>query len=298
MTEPLTVSVIVCTRDRPDDFARLLPSLLASKRQPLEIIVVDQSSSDATQSILLGASDSSTRLRYVRTTSRGLSRARNEAIRLAVGDVCAFTDDDCTVAPDWIDWLHAVFESTPDLAIAFGKLEPIAHDVEREFVPGFEPAAPLWTRRPYNLLESGVGANMAIRREVFQRLGEFDEDLGAGAFFRSGEDSDFAYRAARSGCLILRDPRGVVVHWGARPWAGGIARRLIFDGYAAIGAVYAKHARHGDWRAIGYLAQVAFATLGQILAGLKRDRKLLGLRRLSALSAGAWTALRFPFEPA
>jgi len=146
------------------------------------------------------------------------------------------------------------------------------------------------------LLKSGVGANMAIRRDLFQRVGTFDADLGAGARFRSGEDSDFAYRVARAGYVVVQDPAGVVFHWGARPWAGGVARQLIFDSYAAIGAVYAKHARRGDWAAVGQLLGVGLTTTLQILTQAVKSRQLLGFRRVFALARGARDGWYFPFE--
>jgi GT2 family glycosyltransferase len=302
VTSPVSVSIIVCTRDRPNDFARLLPTLLDSQRTPLEIIVVDQSSSDATgaviQDVLKLRSTTCAPLIYLRSASRGLSRARNEGVRVASGDVCAFTDDDCTVSADWVGWIHATFETSPQVGLAFGTLAPIAHDPLENFVPGFEPKHLRRTRGPHSLLDSGAGANMVIRRDVFERVGAFDEDLGAGSRFRSGEDSDFAYRVARAGYEVVYDPAGIVLHWGTRPWAGGLARQLIFDGYSAIGTVYAKHARRGDWIAAGYLVSVALTTIGQRVTNAVHSGKLLGFRRLTALARGAWDGWRYPFEAA
>ena len=290
-----TVSVIVCTRDRPADFARLLPSLLASTVAPREIIVVDQSSSEATEHIVRAAQATETKLVYHRSTERGLSRARNAGIRLAIGDVCAFTDDDCTVSPDWVGWAQRTFDASPEIGLAFGALAPAPHDHTEEFVPAFQPKRQRWTVGRDSLLESGAGANMCIRRDVFDRVGPFDEALGAGGRFRSGEDSDYAYRVARAGYVVVHDAAGVVVHWGARPWAGGAARRLIFDGYAAIGTICAKHARRGDWLAVGELLRVAVRTCAEIVSQGLRSGRPVGVRRLSALARGAWDGWRFPF---
>ena len=107
------MSVIVCTKDRPDDLRRCLDSLAALRTVPLELIVVDNSSGDpATAEICRGRS-----VRYVLESGRGSSRARNRGVAEARGEVVAFTDDDCMVDPGWLDGLADVFDDPLVMAV-------------------------------------------------------------------------------------------------------------------------------------------------------------------------------------
>src|SRR4051812_48544742 len=101
MSRP-SVSAVVPTRNRPEDVRRCLRSLLATDVD--EIVMVDQSTDDLTRRVLdeIGAT-ADDRLVYVASDERGVSRARNTAVRACSGEVIAFTDDDCTVTTTWAD---------------------------------------------------------------------------------------------------------------------------------------------------------------------------------------------------
>src|SRR2546423_8783649 len=96
------VTVIVCTRDRPDSLGPTLDSLARQSLRSFEVIVVDQSRSGATREIVEERGRSDGRFHYLRLTEPGLSRAYNAGIRAAIADTLAFTDDDCTAPEDWL----------------------------------------------------------------------------------------------------------------------------------------------------------------------------------------------------
>src|SRR5215210_2574339 len=94
-------SVIICSRNRPGMLVDAVNSVLRCSPAPDEVVVVDQS--DAVNPELRAMSDSSPEtLRYLWRPSRGLSRARNEAVAAARYDLLAFTDDDILADPAWV----------------------------------------------------------------------------------------------------------------------------------------------------------------------------------------------------
>ena len=100
----MSVSVVVCTMDRPEALARCLDALRACTPSPAQVVVVDQGARPA-------APES---VEVVRMSERGVSRGRNRGARAAEHELLAFTDDDCVPAPEWIGALLRGFEGGAD----------------------------------------------------------------------------------------------------------------------------------------------------------------------------------------
>lgn len=97
-----------------------------------------------------------------------------------------------------------------------------------------------------------MGANMAFRREVFDRVGEFDVRLGAGTFFAGGEDIELFYRALKAGYKFVYAPNVLTYHDHDRETPEQ-ACRLIY-GYGKANAAYIiKHVLRGDLYAMRML---------------------------------------------
>ena len=220
------VSVVVCTRDRPEQLARCLRSLQDLSDPPHEIIVVDNApNTDKTRQLLCQTPT----IRYVLEPRPGLSRARNTGIRHSTGKLIAFTDDDVVVHPDWSARLEQGFQNPQVMAVT-GLVLPAELETESQLIfetglgnfgwgyraKNFDPqffeatkhlGVPVW--------RIGAGANMAFRREVFERIGNFDERLGAGASGCS-EDSEMWYRVLAQGWVCRYEPAAVVFHYHRR----------------------------------------------------------------------------------
>ncbi len=279
------VSVIVGTRDRPGHLARCLPTILVNGQPSLEIIVADQSTDTATAAVIEAIGDP--RVHLMRLAQPGKSRAMNAALAQSRGEIIAFTDDDCTVPPGWLARAFLALGREPEAGIVFGALAAGPHDPAAEFVPTFSPRTYAVLRSTALVHRAGVGANMVVRRKVFQRIGAFDEQLGPGARFRSAEECDLAYRAIVAGFAVLQDPANVVLHWGSRRFCDGSVRRLIVDNYYGIGAFYAGHARRGGLAAIREMTKEVAALSAGVVANGLRGHKPTGLRRLLSLLRGA-----------
>ena len=116
---PLTMSVVVPTRNRPAHADACARSILATTGF-LDLTFVDQSDDMATQNALSQISDP--RFRYLRSDSRGVTKGRNLGISATQGDIVAYTDDDCRVAPDWAQRIGELFAADPEVAVVCGRV--------------------------------------------------------------------------------------------------------------------------------------------------------------------------------
>src|SRR5215217_7801470 len=98
----MLISAVICTRNRPDLIGNAVASVLANSYRTFDVLVVDQSDDDRTGLVVRGLADNHENLRYLHTSTAGLSRAYNTGVRETKGELLAFTDDDCVAPPDWI----------------------------------------------------------------------------------------------------------------------------------------------------------------------------------------------------
>lgn len=240
-----TITVVVCTRNRPQRLARTLSALDRQHNRDFSVIVVDQSDGPNPALARREAADPS--FSVIRDTGRGLSRARNLATAAASSDWLAFIDDDCLVEPDWTQELAAAIQRHPGVDFVSGH---VGHD-NSSHRDRF-PIATITVRREMRLCgrrpaaaSIGFGVCMAARRSTVERLGGWDERLGAGApEFPAAEDIDFNHRLLRSGSVAVVTPRLRAVH---EQWRSPDELAELLLGYmTADGGVAAKHLKAGD----------------------------------------------------
>jgi GT2 family glycosyltransferase len=280
---------VICTRDRPAALARAVQSVLEAGAG--EVVVVDQSDRIPVDRTLEAAPG----VRVVHYTGSGLSRARNEGVRLARGDVVAFTDDDCEAVHGWGMAIARALEEDPRLGVLFGSVLAGPHDPVASVVPAYVLARPVLARSPHERARiQGMGACMAVRRAAWERVEGFDELLGAGAPLRAAEEGDLAARALRAGFRVLETPAVAVVHHGVRDRAAIGA--LVWDYWFGTGAMVAKHARCRDPSLVPLMPRLAMRWLGgsgsRVAASLGPHRA----ERLSAFVQGVATGARAPLD--
>lgn len=114
-----SVSVVICTRNRAGSLRAGLAELRKMDIAPdvfLEVIVVDNGSTDDSEEVVEDFGRSSPfPVRYVYQRKKGLGYARNAGIEFSVGEIVAFTDDDCFVDPEWLHGIVNEFAADPDL---------------------------------------------------------------------------------------------------------------------------------------------------------------------------------------
>lgn len=219
----LSATVAICTANRSALLAESLAALLPLvDARTGEVLVVDNGSTDDTPRILaeLIAAHPQT-VRAVREDRRGLSAARNRAVREARGDLLLFLDDDAVPAPGWLEAYRTAFRETR-AAAAGGPVEPIFGSALPDWLDErFLPYLTAWDRGrevvPLHYNELPRGANMGFRRALFADYGDFLEQLQRkGTGLRTCEDIEFCLRLERGGEEILYLPPALVRHHVAR----------------------------------------------------------------------------------
>jgi len=202
----LSASVIVCVYNRPRQIVACLESLLRQDYRPLEIIVVDDGSTDETPAVLADFQkkhqNGTIPIRVVRSTSNlGVCGARNIGLKAASSDLVLYTDSDCEAHPSWVSAIVDAL-STHEFAGAAGRV--IDHP-PRNWA---EWAASGNTSLRNHKLQgrSLVGCNMAFIRGLLVRYA-FDELVKYGA-----DEDDLARRMARDGHRLAFVEQAIVYH--------------------------------------------------------------------------------------
>lgn len=291
------VTAAVCTRNRGDSVVATISSLLESVCADFEVVIIDQSDDDSSETAL-GALLNDNRVRYVRSTTRGLGSARNEAIRIASGEICCFTDDDCTVPPDWLGAMADVFRKDERIAVVFCNVIAGPHDYSKGFVPCYRcEKNRIFARIQDKSVARGIGAGMAVRRSAMVEMGGFDEMLGPGGRFPSCDDGDIASRALLLGYCVYETSETAVTHFGFRTWEQG--RELGRRDWIGIGAAFVKPLKCHRWVFLPVVLHEVFTwAIGQPLKPLLRLRRPQGLSRTIHFLRGAWLGWQTTVNPA
>lgn len=196
------VSIIICTCNRADDL-RLTLETLGRVDVPadmsVELLVVDNASSDHTPDVARDTRLSNMELRYIREDRRGKCISLNTGLAMAEGDILLFTDDDVRPGPLWIEAMcRPVADGSVD-AVA-GRIRMAPH-LDRTWMTARHQSV-LAGRDPGSLVGDLVGANMAFSRRVLDRVPCFDPELGPGAL-GFGDDSLFALQAWEAGYRLM-----------------------------------------------------------------------------------------------
>ena len=240
------LSIVVCTYNRCEKLPQALEAIGQACRDhhgEVELVVVDNNSSDGTETVIEDFSRScALTVCYVREARQGLSFARNRGVGEARGRIVAFTDDDCIVARDWVAVILREMGDRRDVGLIGGRVD--LHD------PDDRPVSirPLDRRVRYreigHVLTLIMGCNFAFRRELVDRIGLFDPAFGCTNGV-TGDDIDFIYRAVRQGVGVEFVPDMAARHDHGRRRDDEIDR--LNAGYVrGRGAFYAKFALRGD----------------------------------------------------
>ncbi len=205
-------SIIIPTVGRWDSLRGLLQSIAAhfpASGIEYEILVVNNARDGELASgvdHIVGEfqNDGSGRVRAIRVPTPGKCKAVNAAIKQARGRILAFFDDDVEVTPGWLNVTAEFFRAKSFDAMQGPILVPAEMRSNDEFRRAQNRYRTIhFVQYPPSMSEINTltGANMAIRREVFERVGLFDERLGPGQSGMS-EDVEFAQRILASGGKI------------------------------------------------------------------------------------------------
>jgi GT2 family glycosyltransferase len=274
----ITVAVAAC--DRPGPVARCLEAILRGATLPAQIVVVDQSSDSGVEAEVRPLVAPGVAVQYIRQPRLGLSASRNAALAAATQPAVAFTDDDCVPDRGWLAAVSAALAVPEPPAAVAGRVLPLGEPSAGTYV-----VSPRGDDRPTDYRAGavpwavGTGGNFAGSRAWLERVGGFDERLGAGSPGRAAEDADLIYRVLRAGGVVRYDPAAVVYHERQTESQRLRSRWTYGFGIAAACALWTRRGDPGALRLLGTWMAKQVALLAGAL--VRRDGFLARQRTLS-----------------
>lgn len=225
------ISVIICTYNREKYIRPLLESLAANDlpKSEYEILLVDNNCQDNTRAVcgLFAKDHPGLTFRYVTEPEQGLSAARNKGIREAHGDILLYVDDDALVDPHYLKDYASFFEKHTAVMAAGGPIIPL-YETDTPFE--YTQEEPEWMSPYTRALLTGWmdygkrvrhypkgrypgGGNAAYRKEVFDRVGLFNTNLGRkGGNLMGSEEKDIFDKMHALGMEVMYLPEPVLHH--------------------------------------------------------------------------------------
>lgn len=210
------LSIIVCTYNRCEILQECLDSVISkyTNQYPIELIVVDNNSTDYTSKIVHSLKEKHTWIKYSFEKKIGLSHARNNGYRLAGYDWVLYLDDDALVH-------NTFFERVNTLII-----EQDFQFIGGLYLPWYKYGKPNWFKDKYasnkksykqitvlKKTEFVSGGVMLIKKTLLQTFGGFNSEFGMkGTEIRYGEEDYFQYKLRNSGIEIAYDPSLIIYH--------------------------------------------------------------------------------------
>jgi len=243
-----TVSLVIPTRNRPEQLAKAIVSIKQQTIKPLEVIIVDDGNL-RTGELETALKGSGIQLKHVRKAFPGISRSRNAGVRHATGDIVFFVDDDIILIPSYIEEMLKVFVADEEKKVGgvdghlirekpFGLKDKLFRRMF--YLQGWEAQGMISATGFGNkVLEAAhpveveiFGGVNAFRKEVFESL-VFDEHNYPG--YTLGEDNEFSCRVSRHYKLV-HTPFARFWHFPAETGRPCAFRRGVQSAYSAYKA--------------------------------------------------------------
>ena len=208
----MIIDIVIPTYNRSESLKRTAQSLFTahpSDKINFNLYIVDNNSTDRTKTVIEELNNEfKGNIHYLFEPQQGMDMAKNSALKAAKGDVLIFTDDDVTFGPGWLKSISENFKN------------PAVHCLTGKIIPVYNHEKPSWYSDKLSCVigyvdygeqrttvDHATGANTALRRETFQKLGGFTarKDL-------INEDTFLSQKLLLSGYEIIYDPRMVICH--------------------------------------------------------------------------------------
>jgi glycosyltransferase involved in cell wall biosynthesis len=265
------ISVVVPVRDGLPWMEEQLRALVEQESaEPWEIVVADNGSTDQSLAVARRWAETEPRIRVVDASrALGPGAARNVGVRAARGELLAFCDADDVVQPGW---LSAFAEALAGADVAGGVFDNWSLNGFTAPSPG--AAEPPPAMRQFSFLEAGLSSNLAVRRNAFEDVGGFAEELLV------GEDTDLCWRLQLHGYRFVIADRALIARRDRRGF------REVFRRYMAYGrcgpVLYARH------RASGMRSETATAMKSWAWIVLNAPGVVSSRRRVRWAELAAW----------
>jgi glycosyltransferase involved in cell wall biosynthesis len=239
-----TLTVAICTHNRPDDLADLLEALYAQDLSGIQVVVVDSASRPDAHHSLVRTIAGKANLELIRLETPGVSAARNAGLEAARAPWLGFLDDDEIAASDWVAQAKRLIAAAPAICpVISGRIDLL-------FPSGMIPRiGPIWREFLGSIQDEGEGdrisdakvgcGNAIFRCDALRGIGSFSEQLGrVGGVLLSGEEQLVVERLCEAGQHVFYSDRLRIDHkvsperlkrqWAAkRAYWGGVTEQKI-----------------------------------------------------------------------
>lgn len=287
----MRVSVVICTYadDRYDDFVEATRSVLDQTYDDVELVLVIDGNEQVCEQAKRDFGQYDRVTIHCNAQNSGLSYSRTRGVEHSTGDVISFIDDDALAERDWIEELVRGYEETDAIAVG-GRMVPEWVDGPAEHVPEefYWLIGANYERRlePWSEVRNTLGSNMSFRREVFEEVGGFDEQVGlSGDNQIQAEETELSMRMYEAfGKGMLYNPDAVVAHkiFAYRTGVRWLIRRAFWQGYSkrAISSL--------DWEEPGnaetaFLKHLVFSSLPRRVRSFVADPSLVKAKQFLLL---------------
>lgn len=271
-----SATVVICTRERPEDLERCLAGLVAMPDDP-DILVIDNApATDATRMVV----ERFPTVRYLLEPRPGLDYARNTAMETVTAEIVAFTDDDAVPDRLWLRTLLRNFED-PMVMAAGGLTMALELDTEAQihfqrmggFGRGFKRIVHDGVSTDsFESWKAGAGVNIAVRRSAAEAIGLFDLALGAGTRAMAGDETDLFRRLLAAGYRIAYDPQAL--NWHRHRRTMDELQRQIYGYECGSFAILTKALLfEANPRALAHMARWMRANLPVLARSFRRSRR-------------------------
>ncbi|VVB60031.1 Glycosyltransferase AglI [uncultured archaeon] len=197
------ISVIIPAYNSEKTIRGCLQALQSQSIKDIEVIVVDDGSSDDTASIVKSFKN----VKFFKRQHKGPASERNFGAKMAKGEILLFTDSDCEPDKNWVSEMVAPFKSDKSVVGVSGtyrtrQKELIARFAQYEIEERHEKMAKAGSIDFIGTFSAGY------RKEIFDKFGGFDESFSTSA----GEDPELSFRIAEAGYKMVFAPKAFVYH--------------------------------------------------------------------------------------
>lgn len=220
----MDATILICTFNRAAQLDQTLQSIAALHAPDLrwDVLVIDNNSADDTRRVVQAHQVVfPVPLTYVFEERQGKSHALNTGLQRARASVIVFTDDDVRVQQGWLEAAVRPLMQYPEVAYTGGPVRPIwgrRPPLWLDFAGNLGGTIAIKDHGPHPFIfedrrRTALGVNMAVRRELFNRIGGFRPDLGrSGKSLLGQEQAEFFYRSRAVGARGLYAPDMVLDH--------------------------------------------------------------------------------------
>jgi len=294
--QPL-VSIIILSYNSLKFLEKCLRSVLNTKYNNFEVILVDNASTDSSIEYVEKEFGHDYRLNIIRNERNlGFAEGNDVGARVARGNYVVFLNPDTVVDPNWLNEFVNLMEDDPAIGVCQSKLLSMENSKILDSAGDFIDRYGVMMRRGGDWMErdegqydtvdeifSARGAAMMIRRRIINEVGLFDP-----AFFLTYEDIDFCWRARLRGYKVYFVPKSVVYHAGEAFTSTSF--KVFFTARNRIMALIKNYELR---TLVKFLPQIIAVSIFILTAELAiRNRPKLALNRLRGM---LWVLLNFKY---